>query len=325
MRLVDIARRPFASWPRAVGLALLVAAAVAVGYRLPRDAGVRAEAPTRGSDSAFSPPDVPPPDVLSVAELRGERSVGLALGGGAVLGAAHIGVLQALEERDVRIDYIAGTSVGALVGALYAFGFEPDRMAEIAAGMDWLDVSAFEPSRLGLLTNDGLGDLLTRALGDVTFEEALTPLAVVATDIGTGEAVVLDAGSVRDAVLASACLPGLFRPIELDGRLLVDGGLVANVPVDAVRALGAEIVIAVDLIAGRLYRRPEDVVDVLSNAFDIAIHTPARMTLDDADLVIAPQLAAYSGIDPEGTRALMQTGYEEARRALQGLGAGVPP
>lgn len=260
---------------------------------------------------------------------RLHRPVGLALSGGATLGAAHVGILRALREADVPIERIAGTSVGAIAAALYAFGTSIEDIEEIALEMSWLSISSFRPSRLGLLANHRLGALLEETIGRPRLEEAPIPLAVVATDIGRGERVVLDRGPVVSAVLASACVPGIFQPVERDGRLLVDGGLVDNLPGSVARELGARTVIGADLNTRRSYQDPEDLVDVILNATDIAINNATRLQAAAAiDLHIAPRLSNYGRLRSRRGAQLIEEGYRAARDALSGWrgeGSAAPP
>ncbi len=247
---------------------------------------------------------------------------GIALGGGAVLGAAHIGVLRAMEEHGIRPEYISGTSIGAFVGSLYAFGVEVDRLEEIAEKMDWLDVTSFKLSKMGLLGNDRIGKLLIDTIGRRRIEEAPVKLTMIATDLTNGEKVVLDEGPLYKAVMASTCLPGIFIPIEWDGRLLVDGVLSENVPVSPLRAMGAEVVVAVDLTSRREFKRPEDLIDVLSNTFDIGLNNMIRSQIEDErTLMIQPKLGAYNKASTRKTRELIREGYEEADRVFSELEA----
>ncbi|MGW8266213.1 MAG: patatin-like phospholipase family protein, partial [Longimicrobiales bacterium] len=154
-----------------------------------------------------------------------DATFGLVLGGGAVLGAAHIGVLQALDEAGVEVTHLAGTSMGALVGALYSFGLSGKEIEALAGELRWPDVTRFVPSRLGLLSMDRLESLLRRHVGKAKMEDARIPVALVAADIATGEKVVMTTGDLATAAMASACVPGVFIPVEREGRLLVDGGL----------------------------------------------------------------------------------------------------
>ena len=191
--------------------------------------------------------------------FRRKKKIGLALGGGAVLGAAHIGVLKAIEEFNIPISYIAGTSIGAIISAFYAFGKNWEEMAILLKGLNWLDISRISLSQFGLLSNKKLGKLITDNLGDVTFDEACIPLAMIATDITSGEKVVLKSGNVAAAVMASSCIPGIFIPVEIDNRLLVDGELVENVPVTPLKEMGANFIISVDLF-GKLKQKNQRIL-----------------------------------------------------------------
>jgi len=245
------------------------------------------------------------------------RPVGLALSGGATLGAAHVGILRALEEAEVGVDRLAGTSIGAVAAALYAFGTATDDIEEIALDMSWLSISSFRPSRLGLLDNRRLGDVLANAIGQPDFEDASIPFGVVATDIGSGERVVLTSGPVVPAVLASACMPGIFQPVEHDGRMLVDGGLVENLPGSVARSLGARTIIGADLNSRRSYQKPDDLVDVVLNATDIAINNATRLqSTEEIDLHIAPPLSSYGRFRSRRGAQLIEEGHHAARQAL---------
>jgi NTE family protein len=244
------------------------------------------------------------------------RKIGLALGGGAVLGAAHIGVLRALEEKKLQIGSITGTSIGAFIAALYAFGISPHEIEEKIADLNWLDAAEFSFSRYGLLSNEKLGDTLKMTLGDVDMENAGIPLAVVATDIGACRKVILKEGSVAKSVMASSCIPGIFIPVELGGRLLVDGGLVENVPISPLKEMGANMVVGVDLNANRKYKKPEDLIDVLANALDLVIDNATRIQMEEADILIAPELSAYNRTDVEMVHDLVKEGYDTAKAIL---------
>lgn len=247
------------------------------------------------------------------------KSIGLALGGGGALGAAHVGVLKALEEHGVTVSCISGTSIGAYVAALHAFGVSLERMREAMDGLSWLEISSLSISKvkLGLLTNDKLGDSIEKILGPVRIEEAELPLAIVATDIGACQKAVLTEGPVAMAVMASSCLPAIFSPVEIDGQLYVDGGLVDNVPVSPLRDLGAETVIAVDLAARRSTSKPEDLFDVLINSIDTAIDSSTRLRTENADLVVAPRLSDFSRTALKQPDALIEAGFEACSEALK--------
>lgn len=251
--------------------------------------------------------------------MRNHHSTGLALGGGATLGAAHVGVLKALTENNFKPDYLSGTSIGALVAALYAFDVPLDEIEDIALGLDWLDVAGLTLSKLGLLSNEKLGHTLEKRIGKARFEDAEIPLAIVATDIGNGEEVILQEGDLIPAVMASACIPGLFIPIEYEGRMLVDGGLVDNVPVSPLRAMGADFIVAVDLSAAEHFESIENIVDVLVNTMDIVMKHSTRLQTEQADLLITPNLSDYNPVDTKTASALIEVGYKTARVIMDEL------
>ncbi|MDZ7716272.1 MAG: patatin-like phospholipase family protein [Balneolaceae bacterium] len=247
------------------------------------------------------------------------KKIGLALGSGAALGAAHIGVLKALEENNLKPDYIAGTSIGALVGALYAFGIPVKEIEIIAEELDWLDISGFTLSGMGLLSNDELGELISERVGDVTFDQANIRLAVITTDISSGEKVVLKEGNVSQAIKASTCIPVIFEPVEINGRMLVDGGLMESIPVTPLKDFSAEYLIGVDLKSDRKYKRPEDLIDVLNNTLEIALIHLAKVKMDEVDLLIQPELGKFSRTDTSHTKEMIDLGYRAAQDALKNL------
>lgn len=247
----------------------------------------------------------------------GKRRVGLALGGGAVLGAAHIGILKALKENDVSVACIAGTSVGAFIGALFAFGMEWDEIDRITRDLKWLDVSRLSISQYGLLSNRKLGDLIAEHIGDVSFDQSAIPLAIVATDISTGEKIVLRKGSVASAVMASTCIPGVFVPVEMEGRLLVDGGLVENVPIAPLQEMGADIIIGVDLNAGQKNEKPKNIVEVLLRSFNFMLESATKLQTEKADILIRPDLSRFNMYDMDQAGDLFEAGYLEAEKMLQ--------
>lgn len=249
-----------------------------------------------------------------MTEVADDRSrspgIGLALGGGAALGLAHVGVLAALRDADIRITQLSGTSAGAVVAALHAFGVGPDRIHDVLAPLTWRSLSRHSRSRLGLRSNEPLGDTLRQELGDASIENAAIPLAIVAADIHTGERVVLTSGPVDGAVRASTAIPGIFTPVRLGDRLLVDGGVVENVPVQPLRRMGSDVVVAVMLGSHLDFQPVRNVLGVLANAFLIAVNTATRANLAGADVVIAPELAGRSRWSLAERDELIRLGYE---------------
>lgn len=245
------------------------------------------------------------------------KKVGLALGGGAVLGAAHIGVIRALEEMDIKISYVTGTSIGAFVGALYAFGNTSKDIEEIALKLSWMDISGLALFQSGLLSNAKLGDLLGESLGEKKIEDAEIPLAVIATDITNGDKIVLDKGPVAQAVMASTCIPGVFGPVKFDDKLLVDGGIVENIPIDTVKNTGADYVIAVDLNAIKTYNKPDSILDVIINSFHFTLKAAAKFQTENADLLITPDLSKFNMVSTDQIKDLIEQGYKDAKEQLK--------
>lgn len=248
--------------------------------------------------------------------MSSDQTLGLALGGGAVLGASHIGVLQALDEAGLEITHLAGTSMGALVGSLYAFGLSGKEIESVAGELRWPDITGFVPSRLGLLSMDRMEATLRRHLGHARMEDARIPVALIAADIATGERVVLTEGDLATAATASACVPGLFIPVEREGRLLVDGGILENLPVSPLKEWGVERILAVDVHMGRRFHRPRTLPELLSNALDMALANAARGQARGADILITPDTTSWSRAEMQDIPALVKEGYRAAREKL---------
>ncbi|HKJ39923.1 MAG TPA: patatin-like phospholipase family protein [Anaerolineales bacterium] len=245
------------------------------------------------------------------------KKIGLALGGGAILGAAHIGVLKALEEFEISIDYISGTSIGAFIGTLYAFGKSPDEIDKIVVDLNWLDISKISFSQHGLLSNQGLAKLIHDEFGDINFKDANIPLAIVTTDIFNGEKVVLKEGNVSIAVMASTCIPGIFAPIDYQDKLLVDGGIVENVPVSPLREMNADYIIGVDLTTTHLKIMPDNMIAVLLNTFDIAFKYQSKIQMLDAEVLLALDLSQFNLFDRKQIPALIEKGYLDTKQLFQ--------
>ena len=247
--------------------------------------------------------------------------IGLALGGGAAKGVAHIGVLKALEDAKVNIDFIAGTSVGAMIAALYAFNVDIEAIGSLARRLTMSKVTSFKLNKTGFFTTESLRELILEYVGEVNIEDALIPLSIVATDINSGEEIILTTGSVADAVCASAAIPGIYIPVELNGRTLVDGGLVQNVPIEALQALGAGVTIASHLNSVSHYSEISHVLDVMRNAFEIAVSQHTQDQLKDADLLISMDLSDFSLRDnTERYDELFDIGYRAATDSTDEVG-----
>ncbi len=246
------------------------------------------------------------------------KTTGIALGGGAVLGAAHVGVLRALAELQIPTDMVSGTSIGAFIAALHAFGKSWQEIRDIALNLDWLDLSGLALSQRGLLSNKKFGCIVTELLGNKNIEDAPISLSMIATDIGTGKKVVMSKGNVATAVMASSSIPGLFKPVDYLGSLLVDGMLMENVPVSPLFEGGAELVICVDLLARHIYKKPENIIALLLNAFFTTISNTTAMQTDCVDLSILPDLSAFNLVDVGQIPDIIDAGYSTAFPVLKG-------
>lgn len=248
------------------------------------------------------------------------KRIGLALGGGAARGLAHIGVLKVLEEEQIDIHCVAGTSAGSLIGSLYCAGLSWRQIRQTAEGVDWGDLVSPTWPTLGIVNPAKLEKTLNGLLQRRRFEELGTPFRAVAVDITSGEEVVLSSGPVAVAVRASCSIPGIFAPTELGDRLLVDGGLVNDVPTDVVRSMGADVVIGVDLNADRVInRRPENLVEVFFRSLNILIHNSAQRARRVADIMIVPRLEGFAYHDLKRLDELIIEGQRAAREKIAKL------
>lgn len=219
-----------------------------------------------------------------------QPKIGLALGSGGARGLAHIGVIKVLEENNIPIDFIAGSSIGAMVGGFYASGLNIKELEEIALGTDWRRIfsTLLEPSfKKGLIGGEKLKTFIEQHVDRKNFEFCKIPFAAVATDLKTGEIVVLDEGEMAPAIRASISIPLIFKPVEINGRTLADGGLSAPVPAEVARNMGADIVIAVNLDK-HYYDKQWNPgwYDVANDSLSILRHHLALLNTVNADIVV---------------------------------------
>ncbi len=244
--------------------------------------------------------------------------IGLALGGGAAKGLAHIGALKAFEEEQIPIHCISGTSVGALVASYHAFGRPAESILSICSTLNLSRLIDFTLERGGLFSTDNIREMLHRDLGDCRIEDANIPLAICATDIETGEQLIFRNGNLADAVCASMAVPGLFVPVEIDGRILVDGGLVENLPISPLEDMGAGIIVGVDLSHVGRYPKPENTIDVVSNAINISIDFNTRKQLKKADIAVPLDLSDYSLTNnADRVEELYMEGYHPMKKKIR--------
>jgi NTE family protein len=245
-------------------------------------------------DFAYAGARKPPKPAIAAARRR--PLVGVALGGGFARGISHLGVLRALQLKNIPIDYIAGTSAGALAGIAFASGLPFNEVVTRAAAIRFGTFGQWRLSRMGFASNRPLENYPQKYLGVTTFADLKIPMSIAATDLLSGEAVYYTRGPLGPPLRGACAYPGLFQPVDYDGKLLIDGFISAAVPVDAVRLMGAEIVIAVFLEAEST-ERPKNVVDVIGRSFSIV-----RLQADvgwrlKSDIVITPQVREFAWDD----------------------------
>ncbi len=253
----------------------------------------------------------------------GRPRIGLALGGGFARGIAHIGVLRVLQEEGIPIDLVAGTSVGALIGAAYCSGATLDEMERQGSLTKFKDFGRWTISRLGMATNDKLEFYLQRFSSFTYFEELKIPLGIVATDLVRGETICFTEGEIGPAVRASCAYPGLFLPVEHNGRYMVDGFLTAPVPTTEVRQMGAQVVIGIHLEPGLLNEKPRNTIEVISRSFSIIQAHSRGAWRGAADVIIEPEVHHFLWDDFQMTPQLVAAGEASARAALPQIRAAI--
>jgi NTE family protein len=290
---------------------------------------------------------------LRIATVPAEQlpRLGLALAGGGAKAAASIGVLKVLQQEGIPVFAIAGTSMGAGVGGFYAAGYRPEEIEQIFLANDWNDIFKDTPARAfltqeqkeagsrhlleftfqegrfmppsGLSAGQKLTNLLATSTlaasfeADLDFNRLRVPFRAIATDIETGERVVLSRGLLHEAIRASTAIPLVFQPVEMQGHLLVDGGLVNNLPVDVVRSMGVEVVIAVDA-STKLETKEQltSLIDIMSQSISLQVRRESERQAALADLVITPDTSDYSFADFPAMKEIIGRGEEAARAAL---------
>jgi NTE family protein len=246
----------------------------------------------------------------------GRPKIGLALGGGFARGIAHVGVLRVLQEHDIPVDFIAGTSVGALIATAFASGTSVDEMARQGVATRFSDFGRWTISRMGMASNERLEDFLHRFTAARHFDEMKIPLAIVATDLISGESVHFRDGDLGPPLRASCAYPGLFLPVEYRNHFLVDGFLTESVPAEAVREMGADLVIAVHLEPGLISTKPRNTIEVISRSFYIIQGIITQPWRNEVDVLLEPDVHHVLWDEFSKTPQLVAAGEEAARAAL---------
>ncbi len=272
-------------------------------------------APDPAPTPEWTPPAVPP-----VTSWRAPR-VGLALGGGAARGFAHVGVIQVLEERGIRPDVVVGTSAGSLVATLYASGMGARELERLALTMDEALLTDWSLPIMGrgMLRGEALARYVRQAVDGRLLEDMKMPVGVLATDLGSGEGVLFRRGDAGEAVRASSAVPGVFTPVRINGRSFVDGGLVAPVPVRFARQMGAEVVIAVDISSDPQGNSPDGLLRLLLQTTAIMGKSINRHEMASAEVQVRPQLSGVGSADFASRQRSIEAGRAAMEAALPGL------
>ncbi|MDN3922805.1 patatin-like phospholipase family protein [Roseateles violae] len=242
--------------------------------------------------------------------------IGLALGGGAARGFAHIGVIQVFEEQGIKVDLVAGTSAGSLVAALYASGKNGKELATLAENMDEGAISDWAFPTRGLIRGEALARFVREKTGGKLIEQMAVPLGIVATDLSSGAAVLFRSGDTGTAVRASSAVPTVFQSVKIGNRDYVDGGLVAPVPVRFARQMGAELIVAIDISSPPEEKPGSDAIRMLLQTVSIMGRSINNFELREADIVLRPRLDGIGSADFTARRRSIQAGREAAQAAL---------
>ncbi|MFG6415410.1 patatin-like phospholipase family protein [Roseateles sp. DC23W] len=268
------------------------------------------------------PPSLPPviaptPDPIPVIKpVPKPPRLGLALGGGAARGFAHIGVIQVLEENGIKVDLVAGTSAGSLLAALYASGKGGKELQALAEGMDEGAITDWSFPLRGLIRGEALARYVRDKTGGKGIEQMVLPLGIVATDLSDGSATLFRSGDTGTAVRASSAVPAVFQPVKIGQREYVDGGLVSPVPVRFAREMGAQFIVAVDITSPPASDPLNDAFRMLLQTFAIMGRSINSFELRDADVVIRPRLEGIGSADFTARRRAIQAGREAAQAVL---------
>lgn len=252
------------------------------------------------------------PAPVAAAPLK----IGLALGGGAARGFAHIGVIKALEAQGIVPDIVVGTSAGAVVGALYSSGLSGFELQKVAMAMDESQIGDWSLPDRGVFKGEALQNFVNRSVANRPLEKLARSFSVVATDLNSGEPTLFRTGNTGMAVRASSAVPGVFQPVSINGREYVDGGLVSPIPVRAARSLGANFVIAVDISVKPRDARTSSTLDVLLQTFAIMGQSISRHEATEADIVIRPITADLPATDFAGRHRAVLEGEKAAASAM---------
>jgi NTE family protein len=243
--------------------------------------------------------------------------LGLALSGGTAKVIAHVGVLKALEEENLIPDLIAGTSGGSMVAVIYASGMDVEALTELARELNWKKLARIHLPKLGLLSSERLEKFMLEVLGDLRFEDLKIPTKVIATNLLTGQKTVFSHGRIAPVIRASCSIPQIFAPVEIDGGLYTDGGVVEYLPLNTLEEFDCQIRVGVHLGAYLDFSEPpQHILGMIMRVIGlVAVHN-AQHSARLADVLIKPDLRGFGGFDLERADALIEAGYVSARQAI---------
>lgn len=259
---------------------------------------------------------------MVIINVKGEKvfkkkiKIGIAFGGGGARGFTHLGAIKAFEEFGLKFDYVAGTSVGSIVGAFYSAGFTYNQMYNIVKDLKEKDIRKniipFTPSKI-----DGVGEIVLNNLGDINIEELQIPFSAIAVDIKSTKEVCISKGNLAKAVMGSCAVPGVFQPVVYDDMILCDGGLQNTIPADIPRIFGCDYVISVDVNKSRTYGTSSTkLLDVLSCSIRILMKSNAVRGYVNSDLVIAPDTKRFKSTKADGMEEMIEEGYKATIDAM---------
>jgi NTE family protein len=251
--------------------------------------------------------------------MKQKPKIGLALGSGASRGFAHIGVIKVLERMGLRPDYIAGSSIGSIIGALYAAGMTPAMMEGIANNIDAKLCYDIGFSRRGFMNGRKLEDLIKLLTRDMDFKDLPIPLAVTAVDLIKCERVIINEGKVYKGVRASISIPGVFQPVHVGEQVLIDGGMLERIPVNVVRDMGADIVIGVDVAFRGEHRPPENFIEIILQTMEVMELEIMKHNVPSDDIIIRPDVSINNALSLENLENVIDAGEKAAMEALDKL------
>lgn len=249
-----------------------------------------------------------------------EPKIGVALGAGAAKGLAHIGVLRAFEEEEIPIDYLAGTSIGSIIGGFYAAGVNLHMLERLAVHLDWEHLTDLTVSRMGLIAGNKLKEFFKLLTKQQEFADLDVPFAAVAADVEVGKEVVLEEGLVADALRASMSIPGVYVPYRLEGRKLVDGAVLNRVPISVIKSMGADVIIGVDVSHDiKTHEQVNNIFEVIINSIDIMQQEIAHHKKLDADILVVPKLGHISPRGLDRAQETIELGYQAAEDKIPAI------